>query len=119
MAVIHRLGERVADAGTDPDHGGLLDAEPGGNLIGGAKPDAPDVTCQPVGIFADYPNGIGPIGLEYSDRPRGADPVGVQEQHDLADDLLLRPAGDDPAGALGTDPVHFAQPLRLLLNDVE
>ena len=28
MALVHRLGERVADAGADADHRGLLDAEP-------------------------------------------------------------------------------------------
>ena len=46
---------------------------------------------------------IGAVGLEDPHRPRGADPVRVQEQHDLADDLLLGPARDDALGALGAD----------------
>jgi hypothetical protein len=43
----------------------------------------------------------------------------VQEQHDLADHLLLRPAGDDAGGALGTDAGDLAQAVRLLLDQVE
>jgi hypothetical protein len=27
MALVHRLGQCVGDAGTDPHHGGFLDAE--------------------------------------------------------------------------------------------
>jgi hypothetical protein len=40
-----------------------------------------------------------PIGFEDADRPRRADAVGVQEEHDVADGLLLRPAGGDFSGA--------------------
>jgi hypothetical protein len=35
--------------------------------------------------------GVCPIGLEDADRPGGADPMAVQEDHDLSDDLLLGP----------------------------
>ena len=34
-------------------------------------------------------------------------------------DLLLRPAGDDPRRPLGADAGHLAQPLGLLLDEVE
>ena len=43
----------------------------------------------------------------------------MQEQHDLADDLLLGPAGDNPLRPLRAYPRHLPQPVRLLLNDVE
>jgi hypothetical protein len=43
----------------------------------------------------------------------------VQEQHDLADDLLLAPAGDDPFRALRADAGHLTQTLGLLLYNVE
>ena len=55
---------------------------------------------------------VGAVGLVDPHRPRGADAVGVQEQHDLADHLLLGPAGDDPRRPLGADAGHLAQPLR-------
>jgi hypothetical protein len=39
---------------------------------------------------------------------RCADTVAVQEQHDLADDLLFGPAGDDPLRTLRADAGHFS-----------
>jgi hypothetical protein len=59
---------------------------------------------------------VGAVGLEDPHRPRGAHPVAVQEQHDLADHLLLRPALHDLLGALGPDPDHLPQALRVLLD---
>src|SRR5262249_21726392 len=35
------------------------------------------------------------------------------------DDLLIGPAGDDPIGAFRSDASHFAQPTRLLVDNVE
>ena len=46
-------------------------------------------------------------------------PLAVQEQHDLADHLLLGPARDDLRGRLGPMPVHLAQPRGLLLDQLE
>jgi hypothetical protein len=43
MAIVHRLGERVGDAGAHANKRGLLDAELGCDLVGGAKADATDV----------------------------------------------------------------------------
>jgi len=37
----------------------------------------------------------------------------VQKQHDLANDLLLGPAADDPLGAFGADSGDFSQATRL------
>jgi len=43
----------------------------------------------------------------------------VQEQHDLADDLLLGPTANDALRPLRADPGHLAQAARLLLDDLE
>ena len=43
----------------------------------------------------------------------------MQEEHDLADDLLVSPAGDDALGALRPDAGDFTQPCRLLLDQLE
>jgi hypothetical protein len=43
MPFVHRLGQRVGDPGTHADQCGLLDAELGCDLIGGAEADAADV----------------------------------------------------------------------------
>ena len=43
----------------------------------------------------------------------------MQEQHDLPDDLLLGPAGDDPCRPFAADPRHLLQPIRLLFDQIE
>ena len=45
--------------------------------------------------------------------------MAVQEQHDLADHLLLGPASLDAGGTLGPDAGHLLQPLGCLLDGVE
>ena len=119
MPFVHRFGERVGDAGTHSDQRRLLDAELGGDLIGGAETDAADVAGQPIRVLRDELNGVGTVGLVDAHRARGANAVAVQEQHDLADDLLLGPAGDDALRPLGADPCHLPQTARLLLDDVK
>ena len=119
MPLIHRLGQRVAEAGTNPHQRGLLDPDLGRDLIRGPEPDAADVPGQTVGVLGDHPHGVVAVGLVDPHRPRRADAIGVQEQHDLPDDLLLGPAGDDPCRSLGADPGHLPQALRLLLDEIE
>ncbi len=43
----------------------------------------------------------------------------MQEQHDLANHLLLGPAGDDLLRTLRADAGHLTQTTRLLLDDLE
>jgi hypothetical protein len=43
MPFVHRLRERVGDAGTHANECGLLNAELGRDLVGGAEADAADV----------------------------------------------------------------------------
>src|SRR6266536_2793305 len=54
-----------------------------------------------------------------ADHPRRADAMAVQEDHDLADRLLLGPGGRDAAGSYRTDAVHLPQAIRLRLDDLE
>ena len=96
MALVHGLGQGVADPGPGADHGRLLDPEPHRDLIGTLEADAPDVAGEAVGVLRDDLHGIGTVGLEDPHGARGADAMAVQEQHDLADHLLLGPAGADP-----------------------
>ena len=109
MAFIHRLGERVGDPGTYTDQRCLLDAELGRDLVSGAETDAADVASQSIRVLRDQSNGISAVGLIDAHRPRCADAVAVQKQHDLTDDLLFGPAGDDPFRALRANAGHLAQ----------
>ena len=119
MAIAHGLGQRERDPGAHPDHRGLLDAESFRDQIGGTEADASDVAGQPVGVLAQDLHGIGAVGLEDTHRAGRADAVLVQEHHDLADPLLVRPGRGDPVGPLRTDPLDLAQTRRTGLDDVE
>ena len=119
MALVHRLGQRVGDPGAHPDHRRLLDAELHGDRVGGLEADAADVAREPVGVLGHDLDGIGAVGLEDADRACGADAMAVQEDHDLAHDLLLGPGAGDALGAHRADAGHLAQPIGLGLDDVE
>ena len=119
MTVAHGLGERIGDPRADADHGGLLDPEFLRDHIRGAEPDASDVARQPIRVFAHHLHGIGAVGLEDAHRPRRADAMLMQEDHDLADDLLIRPGRRDLGGPHRTDALDLPQPLGVGLDDVE
>jgi hypothetical protein len=67
----------VGNAGTRSDHCGLLNAEFHGDRIGRSEADTPDVPRQAIGIFGDQLNGVIAIGLVDTNRPRGANSVGM------------------------------------------
>src|SRR5262249_31680791 len=52
-------------------------------------------------------------------RQGGADAMAVQENHDLADCLLLGPGGRDASGSYRTDAVYLLQAIRCRLDDIE
>src|SRR6266478_3355786 len=53
MPFVYCLGESVGNAGAHTDQRGLLDAELGRDLIGGAEADATDVAGQPIRVLRD------------------------------------------------------------------
>ena len=119
MALVHRLCQRMADTGADPDHRRLLDAEPHGDGVGGHEADAADVPGKAVGVLRHHLDGVRAVSPEYPHRPRRAHAMAVQEHHDLADDLLLGPGVRYPLRPHFPDAGHLAQPFRLRLDDVE
>ena len=68
VAIVHGLGQREADAGARPDHGGLLDAQPGRDGVGRLEADAADVAGEPVGVLREHLDGVGAVGLEDAHR---------------------------------------------------
>ena len=52
-------------------------------------------------------------------RPGGADPVAVKEDHDLPNDLLLRPGVRDPLCPNRANARHLAKAIGLGFDDVE
>ena len=65
-------------------------------------------TTEVVGHDLD---GIDAIGLVDPDGARCADAVAVEEDHDLAHDLLLRPGRSDPPSTNRPDASNLAQAL--------
>src|SRR5665213_2434765 len=119
MALVHRLRQRVGNAGADPDHRRLLDAQLHGDRVGGLEANAADVVRQPVGVFRHDLHGVGAVCLVNAHRAGRADAVAVQEDHDLPHDLLLGPGVGDPFGSDRTDARDLAQALGLRLDRVE
>ena len=119
IAVLDRLQEGVGDAGTGPHYRRLWDAEFLRDLVGRDEADAADVAGKAIGVLLDQRDRIGPIGLEDAHRPRCADAVALQEHHDLADRLLLGPAGGDALEPRLADAVDLEQALRRALDHIE
>ena len=119
MTLVHRLGQRVGYPGAQSDHGGLFDAELHRDRVGALETNASDVPGKPIGVLGHDLHGVRAVGLEDANRPGGADPVAVQEDHDLPDDLLLGPGVRDPLGSNRADARHLAKPIGLGLDDVE
>ena len=119
MTLVHRLGQRVRNPGAQSDHGGLFDAEPHRDRVGALETNASDIPGKPIGVLGHDLHGVRAIGLEDANRPGGADPVAVQEDHDLPDDLLLGPGVRDALGSNRADARHLAKPIGLGLDDVE
>ena len=78
-----------------------------------------DVLRQAIRVELDLLDRALSVGLVDAHSPAGADAVGVEKHHDLADNLLLRPGFLDTLAAFWTDAVHVFQPGGLLLDDVE
>ncbi len=119
MAVAGDLLQHMAHAGLGADQRVRRDAEPLGDGVGGLEADAVDVQRQPVRVLAHPLDGLLAIGLVDAHRARGADAVGLQKDHDLADDLLLGPGLGDALLALRADTAQRQQLLRVVLDDIE
>ena len=119
MSLVHGFGQRIGNSGADPHHGGLLDAELHRDGVGGLEADAADIARQAIRVLGHDLDGVGTVGLENPHRPRRADAVAVQEDHDFPHRLLLGPGGENAGSANRPDAVDLAQSVRRRLDDVE
>lgn len=100
MLVIDHFIRGKYDAGFDA--GGMIRGQPQGlrDAIGGLEVNPVNVPLQLIGILLDGFQGFVAVGLVDLDRQVGADPVTMQEDHDLLDLLLLLPGFGDATSAL-------------------
>ena len=104
MSFIHGLGQRIGNPGADPHQGDLLDAKLHRDGVGGLEADAADIAGQAIRVLGHDLDGVGAVGLVDAHRPRRADTVAVQEDHDFPHRLLLGPGGENAGGRTGPMP---------------
>ena len=119
MPFVQGFGQSKGNPGPCPDHRGFFDAELHGHRIRGFKTDTPDVARQPIGVFRDQLDRIGAIGLIDPNRARCSDTIGMQKDHDLADDPLIGPTRGDALCPLRSNAGDFPQPMWLRFDNVE
>ena len=119
VAVVHRLGQRVADAGAHPGHRRPGDSQLHRDRVGDPEPDTANVAGEAVRVLRDDLDRVAPAGLEDPHRPRRAHAMAVQEDHALANRFLLGPRVGDAPGANLADAGDLAKPFGLGLDDVE
>src|SRR3984957_10685933 len=119
MSLIHGLGQRVGNPRANAHHGRLLNSEFQGDRMGGLEADSADITRQPIRVFRHYLDGIRTVSLVNADCPCRTDPMAVQEDHDLAHDLLLSPGIGDTLRADRANTRYLAQAIRLRLDRVK
>src|SRR6478752_3142560 len=79
----------------------------------------PRISRQPVWVFGYDLDGVRTIGLEDPHRPRRADTVAMQEDHNFPDCLLLGPGSENVGSANWSNAVDLTKPIRCRLDDVE
>jgi hypothetical protein len=95
MAKIPAGGQHVGNARHDslPAVGGQADAQ--GNLVSREKTDPVKIPGQPIRVFGDIGNGLVTVLLVNPDGEQGADPMGLQKNHDIADGAVFNPGLPD------------------------
>ena len=111
--------ERVQDAGVDALRAGGGQAEIARDLIRGLEAHAFDLAADAVRFGGEDFLRVLPVGLDDADAEGVGHAVGLQEDHDLAQGLLVVPRGLDRLRAAGADAVDFAEAARLIRDDVE
>ena len=119
VAIFGKFLEDMPDASLRTNDGIPGNPESLGQRIGGLEANAMDIERQPIRILLDADNRLIPIGLINPDSTCGANPMRVQEDHDLPDDFLGLPRLDHSLLAFGANPIELSQPFGRLFNDVK
>ena len=119
VSLVGRLLQGERNAGPNALRRLLRQAHLHGYRIGCSKADAFYVAGEPIGILGHHLDRVMAIGLEDAHRPGRSDAVGMQEDHDVADSLLLGPARGDLPGPEFADAGNLPQFLRGGFDDFE
>ncbi len=119
MTLAAELEQDVPQRCSGPQRRLGFDTEPLGQLIRGLEADAANVLSQAVWIGAHDLDRLLAIGFVDSDGAVAADAVALQEDDDVAHDLLLLPARADLGDAARANAFDFLEKHRTFVNDVE
>ena len=119
MTIVGRLLQGEGHTGAQPLRRLAGHAHFHGHGVGRAKADASDIAGEPIRILGHHLNGVMAIGLEDAHRARRSNAMGMQKHHDVANGLLLGPAGGDFSRAEFSDPRHVPQLLGGRFDDFE
>ena len=96
VALTGQFLKRVLDGSPCPIRAAAVDAQLGGQFVGGLEADSPDVVGQLVGVLFDLGDGLLAIGPVNADGPARTDAMLGQEEHDLPDFPLFLPTLANP-----------------------
>jgi hypothetical protein len=82
-AALHRVLQRVEQAGALALDRIRLDADAVGDLVGALEADAHDLVGQAIGVVLELARGVAAVGLEDAIRQRRGEPVRGQEEQDV------------------------------------
>ena len=111
--------QRVQDAGVDALRASGRQAEVTGDLIGGLETNAFDFAAHTIRFVGEYLLRVLAIGFDDTNAERVGHAVGLQEDHDFAQGLLVVPGGLDGLRSSRSDTIDFAEAARLVGDDIE
>ena len=119
MPLSSRFLKNMAQSGIGPKQGVVRDADLLRNLVGGFETNAGNVFRQAIRIASNLLNRVLAVGLVNPNRPARAYTIGVQKNHDVANDLLLRPCVFDAASSHRTNPLDILKPAGFFFDYVK
>ena len=119
VAFAFEFFERVQDAGVDALRAGGGESEVARDLVRGLEADAFDLAADAVGFVGQDLLRVLAVGFDDADAQGVGHAVGLQEDHDLPQGLLVIPGGLDRLRPSRADAVDLAEAARLVRDDVE
>lgn len=113
------IPESIENTAAAPPLVVLAVAHLSGNGVGNLETDAPDIIGGAIGILLHLVDTLLAVGLVDLRGVGGTDTIALKEHHHVLDVELFHPRVVDLLNALGTDAVHLAEPLAVILDDVE
>ena len=118
VAQIPAGGQHVSDPGHQAPAAVSIQADAQGDLVGREKADSIKIPGQPVRIVGDNGDGRITIGLVDPHGKKGADAVGLQKHHDIANGAVFDPGRLDAFQFFLGNTRNLGKPLDIAFKDL-